>query len=181
MKSSKLSKGKKKSHGWAEALFGPYLDGELDPKRRKKLHDHLKECAACREALEEEKALLSKFADALMPVEIPEGYGIADSVKREINSLDNGGLLKLIKRFLPAGNGPILRPSFSYAIAAIFGISIGLFSGMLTPGSSNGNIYISSDSSYTSSLDYMIETISYSEDDSLTSLYFGSETEDTDE
>ena len=75
----------------------------------------------------------------------------------------------------------MLRPSFSYAIAALAGISIGVFSGMLTPGSTNGAIYVNGESSYTSSLDYMIERISYSEDESLTKLYFGTETEDADE
>lgn len=181
MKSSKLLKGNKKPHGWAEALFEPYLDGELDPKRRRKLQDHLKECKACREAFEEEKTLLSRLAGALGPEEIPKRYDIADSVTREIKSLDEGGVLKLIKRLFPSGSGPMLRPSFSYTIAAVAGISIGLFSGMFTPGSSNGTMYINSDSSYTSSLDYMIEKISYSEDESITNLYFGSETEDTNE
>ena len=129
--SKKRVKAEKRAHGWAAALFGPYLDGELDPKRTKKLRDHLKECAACMEALDKEKAVMSGLAGALKPVDIPDGYDISVSVKREINSLDEGGGLSPIRRLLPwRGIRPMFRPSFSYAIAAAAGIFIGIFSGM---------------------------------------------------
>ncbi|MBN1573777.1 MAG: zf-HC2 domain-containing protein [Deltaproteobacteria bacterium] len=178
----KTIKGEKGAHRWAEALFGPYLDGELDPKREKKLQDHIKECTPCREALDQEKVLMSGVAGALKPVTIPDRYDISASVAREIRSLENEGVLHPIKRLFPWwGIRPMSRPSFSYAIAAAVGIFIGIFSGILTPGSSNTAIYVNGDSSSDSSLDYMIEKISYSNGDSLTSLYFASETEDTDE
>jgi hypothetical protein len=182
MRLSKKIKGEKEAHRWAVALFGPYLDGELDPKRTEKLKGHLRECAACREALDREKALMSGIAGVLKPVDIPDGYDISVSVKREINSLDEGGGLNPIKRLLPWwGIRPMLRPSFSYAIAAAVGIFIGVFSGILTPGSPGTTIYVNGESATTSSLDYMIEEISYYNGDSLTSYYFASETEDTDE
>lgn len=183
MKTSKKTvKGEKGAHGWAVALFGPYLDDELDPKRTRKLRDHLKECAVCREALDREKALMSGLAGALKPVDIPGRYDISVSVKREINSLDERGGLSLIERLLPWWRiRPMSRPSFSYAIAAAVGIFIGIFSGILTPGSTGTTMYVSDESSSTSSLDYMIEKISYTNGDSLTSYYFASETEDTDE
>ena len=181
MRLFKKIKGDKKAHRWAAELFGSYLDGELDPKRRKKLQDHLRECTTCRAALEEEKALTAGLSGVLGPEEIPVIYDISASVEREIRSLEKEEVSNPIKKPFPWGKRPILRPSFSYAIAALAGISIGVFSGMLTPGSTNGAIYVNGESSYTSSLDYMIERISYSEDESLTELYFGSETEDADE
>lgn len=190
-KSSNITKGKQISHKKAKMLFGPYLDGELDPKRKIAFNDHLAGCEACREALKQEKALFSGIANSLKTVEIPEKYNLVDSVAKEIESLEiksrnEGSVLGLLENFFPSKDRAKLRPSFSaslsYSFAIIVGISIGLLSGMLTPDASNTANYIEPDSSTaTSYLDNMIESVSYSDEESLTNLYFGTETEDTNE
>jgi len=192
--SSNITKGKQISHKKAKMLFGPYLDGELEPKRRSKLHNHLAGCEACREALKQEKALFSGLANSLKTVEIPEKYNLVDSVAKEIKSIEEGSGLGLLEKLFPSKDRAKLRPSFStsystsfslslsYSVAIIVGISIGLLSGMLTPNALNSTNYIEPDSSTTTSyLDNMIESISYSEEESLTNLYFGTETENTNE
>jgi anti-sigma factor RsiW len=50
-----------------------YLEGELGPYDARKLEEHLEDCPACREALEERRALLEAFA-SLPPFEVPEGF-----------------------------------------------------------------------------------------------------------
>ncbi len=190
-KSSNITKGKQISHKKAKMLFGPHLDGELDPKRKIALNDHLAGCEACREALKQEKALFSGLANSLETVEIPEKYNLVDSVAKEIEFLEiksrnEGSVLGLLENFFPSKDRAKLRPSFSaslsYSFAIIVGISIGLLSGMLTPDASNTANYIEPDSSTaTSYLDNMIESVSYSDEESLTNLYFGTETENTNE
>jgi Putative zinc-finger len=190
-KSSNIAKGKQISHKKAKMLFWPYLDGELDSKRKIALHDHLAGCEACREALKQEKTLFSGIANSLKTVEIPEKYNLVDSVAKEIKSLEvesrnEGSVLGLLEKLFLSKDQAKPRPSFSaslsYSFAIIVGISIGLLSGMLTPDASNTANYIEPDSSTTTSyLDNMIESVSYSDEESLTNLYFGTETEDTNE
>jgi len=50
-----------------------YLEGELDGPRKERLEAHLGQCPACRDLLEERRALLAAFS-SLAPIEVPPAF-----------------------------------------------------------------------------------------------------------
>lgn len=56
----------------ARAAFGPWLDGELVGPDRTAIEQHLRGCAPCRAALEEERRLDAALRGAVAPMRAPE-------------------------------------------------------------------------------------------------------------
>lgn len=53
-----------------------YLEGELEASERREFEAHLDRCPACREALEDRRALERAFS-SLPPIEVPPGFAAA--------------------------------------------------------------------------------------------------------
>lgn len=61
-----------------EALLHPYLDGELDAARRATVDEHLKDCRACRESLQQLQALRRAL-------QLPElRYGASETLRHRL-------------------------------------------------------------------------------------------------
>ena len=99
--------------------ISPYLDNELVPTEKEAFALHIRDCVACREVLEETRAVRTMFADA---DRYSAPYGFATRVMANLEQEDQTWLRRI------PGFGPyILRTAeVAFALAVI---TIGIVSG----------------------------------------------------
>ena len=172
-----FGKKSKSSHGSSKKLINIYLDGELDEAQTKELSAHLLVCEECRKELEEMKTAHSYLVRALEPEEVDD---IWTGIEEKIFELGRKRENKILFVFTP-----ILRPAAYYATAAVFGILLGVFSGGLSAGFFGTDSYSYTASTFADlssealplSFDYLDET----PPNSLSTLYFGEDSEERDD
>ncbi len=143
-------------------LIWVYLDGELDPKRTRRLMSHLETCAECRRELAAEKLLSSAVAAALRKEETPD-------ILPDVLSALNHEKTKVYPNPSRLRFGT-LRPVLAYSAAAIFGIAVGIL-----VSSSFGT------STTTASDPLPVQYLSEAPPNSLITLYYGDTGEVTNE
>ena len=135
-------------------LISVYLDGELDPKRTRRLLAHLEVCTRCREELEAGKQLTSTIASALRKEETPD---ILADVIRAVGREKQHRYHSPVRLF---GRG--FRPVFAYTAAAVFGIAVGIVASSSL-----------STTTTTASDPLPVQYLSEAPPNSLISLYYG--------
>ena len=76
-------------------LMSAWLDGELSEQEEQQMKEHLEQCPACRELMEQLQALHTSFSDL---EEIPAPEGFADSVMERIAKESKPKVVPLFKR-----------------------------------------------------------------------------------
>jgi anti-sigma factor RsiW len=102
-------------------MMSPYIDDALSPDQKKDFDGHIRSCAACREELEETRALHRLFASSQR---FPAPYAFATRVLANLEEKE-GGRLRSFFGF---------RPLFLRAAQVVFALvvmTIGILSGNL--------------------------------------------------
>lgn len=136
-------------------LISVYLDGELDPKRTRRLMAHVEQCARCRDELAEATRLTSRLFSALSKEETPD---ILADVLSALDSRRLSESRRTARRFDFS-----LRPVLAYSAAAVFGIAVGILV--------SSSFGVSTDTATTDTLP--VEYLSEAPPNSLITLYYG--------
>jgi anti-sigma factor RsiW len=74
-------------HRWAPKHMSGYLDVELNPRPRRRMENHVRECEACRQLLADLRTMLAQLQGLRAPGASVNAARMAESVRLRLRNL----------------------------------------------------------------------------------------------